>query len=150
MKKFLISSILILTIFNISFAQISSDEGHLKALVRNSFDDVFSNMDVESIPEYFTEDFILLERGEVWDLNKLKSMLNSDYMNDVNRLNDFEFIQIKINGDSAWLTYHNKASFQKGDEIVGEMNWLESATAIRTKEGWRMDMLHSTRKPQNE
>ncbi|MCB7481275.1 DUF4440 domain-containing protein [Christiangramia sediminis] len=150
MKKILTSSILIFTFFNISFAQTSSDEDLLKALVQKSFDDIFSNMDVESIPEYFTEDFILLEHGEVWDLTNLKSMLNSDNRNGIKRINDFEFIQIKVNGDTAWLAYHNKASFKKGDEIVGEMKWLESATAIRTKDGWRMDMLHSTRKPQNE
>jgi len=150
MKKLLTSSILIFAFFNISFAQTPSDEDLLKALVQNSFDDILSSMDVESIPEYFTEDFILLEHGEVWDLTKLKSMLNSDNRNEIKRINDFEFIQIKVNGDTAWLAYHNKASFKKGDEIVGEMNWLESATAIRTKDGWRMDMLHSTRKPQNE
>lgn len=150
MKKFLISCFLLLTVINISCAQNASDEEQLKALVQDSFDNVFSDMDMESIPDYFTDDFILLEHGEVWDMTKLKSMLNSDNMNGIKRLNEFEFIQINISGDTAWLAYHNKASFKKGDEIVGEMNWLESATAVRTKKGWRMDMLHSTRKPKTD
>ncbi|GGG21071.1 hypothetical protein GCM10011532_00090 [Christiangramia forsetii] len=131
---------------NTSRAQTVSDEEQLKTLVQNSFDDILSELDAESIPEYFTDDFVLLENGEVWDMMKLRRMLNSETMKGVKRMNDFEFIQITIHGDAAWLAYHNKATFRKGDKIVGEMNWLESATAIKTKDGWRLDMLHSTRK----
>lgn len=140
----------LLTCFNVSFAQNVSDEELLKTLVQNSFDVVSSDMDLESIPEYFTEDFILLEHGEVWDLIKLRSILNSQGKNDIKRLNDFEFIQININGNTAWMAFHNKAIFEKGGESVGEMKWLESATAVKTKNGWRIDMLHSTRKPETK
>ena len=149
MKKFVIC-LLLLCACNFSFAQKSSDEEALKELVQNSFDDVLSDLKMESIPEYFTDDFLLLEHAEVWDLPKLKSMLEGDNMKGIERLNDFEFIQINVNGNTAWLAYHNKATFMKDGEVVGEMNWLESATAIKTENGWRMDMLHSTRKPKPE
>jgi hypothetical protein len=31
-----------------------------------------------------------------------------------------------------------------GDEVVREINWLESASAILTDEGWKLQLLHST------
>ncbi|HKJ49013.1 MAG TPA: nuclear transport factor 2 family protein [Christiangramia sp.] len=150
MKKLFISTLIILFAFHISVAQDSSDEEQLKDLVQNSFDEVLSDLNMESIPNYFTDDFILLEHGEIWDMAKLKSMLGSDNMKGIKRLNNFEFIQINVTGNTAWLAYHNKAVFMKDGKEVGEMNWLESATAIRTEDGWRMDMLHSTRKPKSE
>ena len=149
MRKF-VCCLILLFAWNFSVAQNISDEEALKELVQNSFDDVLSELKIEAIPDYFINDFILLEHAEVWDLPKLKSMLQGDNMNGVKRLNNFEFIEIKVNGNTAWLAYHNKAPFMKDGNIVGEMNWLESATAIKTEDGWRMDMLHSTRKPKPE
>jgi len=140
--------VLLLLTINTSTSQTASDEEQLKRLVQNSFDLVFSEMDTKYISDYFTGDFMLFENGKVWDMTKLRTMLNSDSMKGIDRINDFEFIQITINDNTAWLAYHNKATFRNGDEIINEMNWLESATAVRTKDGWRMDMLHSTRKPE--
>ena len=60
------------------------------------------------------------------------------------RINSFDFIRVKIEGKMAWTAYHNSATFRVNEEVVGEMNWLQSATAIKTDEGWRLQMLHST------
>lgn len=127
-------------------AQTSSDEQQLKNLIQNSFDDIFSGMNIEKLESYYTEDFLLLEVGEVWDMERIKKELSSYDLNGRERLNDFEFIEIKIKGDSAWIAYHNNATFKQDGEIVGGVKWLESATAIRTKNGWKLDMLHSTLK----
>ncbi len=62
----------------------------------------------------------------------------------VKRLTYFDFIEIRIEGKMAWVAYHNKAKFKKGDEVVREMNWIESASAILTDEGWKLQLLHST------
>ena len=75
MKRLLFISIIFLSI---QLNAQTSDEQQLKNLIQNSFDDIFSEMNVESISDYFTDDFLLLEQGEVWDLEKLKSMLNPE------------------------------------------------------------------------
>ncbi|MDR5591703.1 nuclear transport factor 2 family protein [Christiangramia sp. SM2212] len=147
MKKLLFSVLIFLISIHFSFGQNASDEEQLKELVQLSFDEVFSDRNMEIIPEYFTDDFILLEHGEIWDMDKLKNVLSNGSMEGVERLNEFEFTQFKVSGSTAWIAYHNKAVFMKSGEKVGEMNWLESATAVKTKDGWKMDMLHSTRKP---
>ena len=44
----------------------------------------------------------------------------------------------------AWNNY---AEFVRADTLVGKRQWLESALAIKTAEGWRLKMMHSTRVP---
>ncbi|MDX1761070.1 MAG: hypothetical protein R3218_02835 [Christiangramia sp.] len=53
----------------------TSDKQQLKDLIQNSFDDVFSNMDLEGLNKYYTDDFLLLEVGEVWDMERIKKEL---------------------------------------------------------------------------
>lgn len=121
-------------------------EDQIKDLITNSFQKIFSNMDPQALETYCTQDFLLLETGEVWDMAKMRNYIKraSEQRTQVKRINYFDFIEIKIEGKMAWVAYYNKAEFKSGDEIVREMNWLESATAILTEDGWKLQLLHST------
>ncbi len=79
-------------------------------------------------------------------MERIKRELSSYDLQGRKRVNEFEFIEVKIKENSAWIAYHNTATFIKNGEVVGGLQWLESATAIRTKNGWKLDMLHSTLK----
>tara|TARA_B100002049_G_scaffold63264_1_gene45621 strand:+ start:415 stop:840 length:426 start_codon:yes stop_codon:yes gene_type:complete len=121
-------------------------EDQIKELISNSFQKIFSDLDPQSLDTYCTQDFLLLENGEVWDMNKMRNYLDraSKQKSKVIRFNSFDFIEIKVEGKMAWVAYHNKAEFKSGEEVVRELNWLESATAILTEEGWKLQLLHST------
>ena len=122
------------------------NEAHIKDLIIDSFQEIFSDLDPEGLENHCTEDFLLLETGEVWDMEMMRDYLAraKGQKNRSERINSFDFVKIRIEGDMAWVAYFNNARFKKGDEIVREMNWLESATAILTEEGWKLEMLHST------
>lgn len=121
-------------------------EDQIKELISNSFQKIFSDLDPEALDTYCTQDFLLLETGEVWDMERMRNYLDraSEQKSKVIRFNSFDFIEIKIEGKMAWVAYHNKAEFKSGEEVVREINWLESATAILTEEGWKLQLLHST------
>ena len=121
-------------------------EDQIKELISNSFQKIFSDLDPQSLDTYCTQDFLLLETGEVWDMDKMRNYLDraSKQKSKVIRFNSFDFIEIKIEGKMAWVAYHNKAEFKSGEKVVKELNWLESATAILTEEGWKLQLLHST------
>lgn len=128
-------------------AQQQTDEEQVQQLIQGSFDVLFSGFEADRVGEFYTEDFILLEDGEVWDMPKIldyfaKARQNT---NPTTRVNRFEFIKTSISGNRAWIAYHNFATISRGTEVVREVEWLESATAVKTAEGWRLDMLHSTR-----
>ena len=136
-----------LVAFTVASAQSTDAENKIKALIIGSFDDVWSNLDASKIKNYHTEDFILLEHGEVWTNKTIADYTEKAKQNSPipKRENRFEFISIKIEENMAWLAYHNYATWTLKGEEKGKMQWLESATAILTKDGWRLQMLHSTR-----
>lgn len=116
-------------------------------LILAEFDGVWSEMDSTNIDRYHTDDFILLEHGEIWDnqfiKNYIKRALSSGPLG--GRENKIEIIKTKQSGDKIWAAYHNYAVFSKDGRQTGEMQWLESIVAVPTKDGWKLEMMHSTR-----
>ncbi len=150
MKKIVVFLILSLSFNFYGKAQKSPSQLEKEAvqqLVKDSFDSLFSNYRVDLLEDFYTSDFLLLEQGEVWNMDFIKSYLKerNQSSNSVTRTNRFEFIKTEVFGDRAWLAYHNWATFTKEGTITREVYWLESATAIRTSDGWRLELLHSTR-----
>ncbi|TDQ18745.1 hypothetical protein DFQ04_0551 [Algoriphagus boseongensis] len=146
-----IHKIVIATFFIISFSlnaqgQSKSDEKQVHQLIQNMFDGLFSGFESAKIPEFMTEDFILLEDGMIWDNQIIKNYLDSQKAkpNIPTRVNRFEFIQTKISGDRAWVAYKNWATVTSNGQVIREAHWLESGTAIKTADGWKLEMLHST------
>ncbi len=131
-----------------AFCQSSAEteEQKIMDLITNSFQEILSENKKEKLQQYYTEGFLLLENGEVWDLEKIRNMMDMAAGMDQlpERVNTFNFIELKISGNMAWIAYHNNAGFKVEGNIVGEMNWMESAVATQTEEGWKLQMLHST------
>jgi len=53
----------------------TNEEQIMKDLVQGVFDDIWGGMDSTELLNYHTEDFIILEHGEVWDNTRLKSWM---------------------------------------------------------------------------
>lgn len=96
-----------------------------------------------------TQDFHLLEVGEVWDMDKLVSaVISSD--GSTTRRNFFAVINSRTSGDKAWVSYWNRAIFTTPNGQAQNINWLESAVLVKSGEGWLIEMLHSTRLQANQ
>lgn len=142
---------MILMIFcaTISFGQntIETDKSYIKNLIIGSFDEIWSELNSKNIDKYYTKDFLLLENGEVWNNDSISDYLDKAVLKKPipNRVNTIEFIEVKVSKGMAWVAYKNQATFALNNEIIRKIHWLESATAILTENGWRLEMLHSTR-----
>jgi len=147
--KRLISIFLMMFSATISFAQVSSEteKARIENLVIESFDEIWSKLDANSIDKYYTKDFLLLEHGEVWNIDSIKNYLDKAILRKPNpkRMNTIDIIEIKIANKMAWIAYQNYATFSTDNKIIKKAHWLESATAILTENGWKLEMLHSTR-----
>lgn len=155
MKNNLLTFCFLLALSASAFAQGSdkqADERALQELIQRSFDSIFSAHRADQVEQFYTADFLLLEQGEIWTLETVKNYLTKgkNSPNPVNRVNRFEFIKTEVFGDRAWIAYHNWASLSADGQAPRELYWLESATAIKTESGWRLDMLHSTRVDQKK
>ena len=133
----------------ISFGQspIKTDESRIKELIIESFDEIWSKLNSKNIDKYYTKDFLLLENGEVWNNDSISNYLDHAVLKKPtpNRVNSIEFIEVKISNGMAWVAYKNQAIFSLDKKTIRKAHWLESATAILTKNGWKLEMLHSTR-----
>lgn len=117
-----------------------------KDLIQGAFDDLWGGVDSTKMSRYHTDDFIILENGAVWDNNRIKQYMRKE-LEDTNRpkrINRMDYISIDKYGESMQIAYHNYAEFVRADTLVGKASWLESALAIKTEQGWRLKMMHST------
>jgi len=104
-----------------------------------------SAFDHELMNAMATDDFQLLEVGEVWDMDDFTAVVKRSSMV---RRNYFSIIKSDINENFAWVNYWNKATYidsKVADAPLREVAWLESAIMVKTAKGWKVQQLHSTR-----
>lgn len=120
----------------------------VEQVVQGVFDEVWAEKNHETILKYHTDDFILLEHGEVWTNDTIANWCKKAKLRDdgFKRINSFDFFKVKKEGNRVWMAYHNYATFKK-DTIVGKMEWLESIVAVKQDSLWKLEMMHSTRVP---
>ncbi|MEM6349045.1 MAG: hypothetical protein AAF927_34480 [Bacteroidota bacterium] len=125
------------------------EEAIAKELIQGSFDKIWGGVDSTAITDYHTADFIILEHGEVWDNERIKSYIRGQLAREDRplRKNSMEYISLEKYGNSIQMAYHNQAEFIRADTLLAKRQWLESALAVKTPEGWRLKMMHSTRMP---
>ncbi|WP_405377130.1 DUF4440 domain-containing protein [Nonlabens sp. Asnod3-A02] len=150
---------IIITIFFTSCVQIktsdtsttsSKDVDEVEVLIQNIFDDIWSDHQADAISKYHTDDFLLLEHGEVWTNDTIANWCKMAAMRDngSKRVNNFERISAKQDGNKIWLAYHNYATITK-DSTERNLSWLESVVAVKKDSIWKLELMHSTRNTKN-
>lgn len=134
---------------DLSLVPSAEEEQIAKDLIQGAFDEIWGGVDSNAIARYHTDDFIILENGEVWDNERIKEYIRSQHNRDVlpRRVNRMEYISMEKYGSSIQMAYDNFAEFYLEDSLVGKAYWLESALAVETEDGWRLKMMHSTWAP---
>jgi hypothetical protein len=136
-----------ISVFTYGQSSIETKKLIVEKLIVESFDEIWSELNSKNITKYYTEEFLLLENGEVWNNDSIASYLDNAILKRPipKRENTIQIIEIKIINEMAWVAYQNNAIFSIDDKIIRKAQWLESATAILTGNGWKLEMLHSTR-----
>ncbi|GAA4268640.1 nuclear transport factor 2 family protein [Hyunsoonleella aestuarii] len=118
----------------------------VEQVVQGVFDDVWSDKKAHLLPNYHTDDFILLEHGEVWNNDTIANWCKRAKLRDkgVKRINNFEFFKSKKEGNRIWMAYNNYATI-KSDTLENNFQWLESIVAIKKDSVWKLELMHSTR-----
>ena len=120
----------------------------VETLVQNIFDDIWGAKNETLITKYHTDDFVLLEHGEVWTNDTIANWCKQAKLRDkgIKRINSFDFFKAKKEGHRIWMEYHNYATFKK-DSIIRKLEWLESIVAVKKDTVWKLELMHSTRVP---
>jgi len=116
--------------------------------VRQDFFNAIAASDYQGMREQCAPDFQLLENGEVMDVEGLINLVKAGG-GKTRIVYSFEDIRTRIEGQSAWSSYRNRAVVTRGDK-TSSVEWLESAVFVRKNGRWKMVLLHSTVvKPKN-
>lgn len=120
----------------------------VRRLISDSFQDIWSDLDSTKIKQHHTDDFMLLENGIVWNNDSVRAYLNRERLEmeayEYKRLNQFDFLRVVYNHSSIWIAYDNYGIWVKGNDTLFKVHWLESAIAIKKKDKWKLQQLHST------
>ena len=101
-----------------------------------------SEFDYTKMKAVVTDDFQLLEAGEVWDIDILIKVIKANE-NTYERRNYFSLIREVSKKEIVWVSYWNKATFTNSDGKI-EIAWLESVVLVDDKGIWKMQLMHST------
>lgn len=105
--------------------------------------EAYRSQDKASYRALLTEDYLLLENGELLDVDgdlAYMAVPGSIYK----RVDSFEFRSVKVQGNIAWAVYFLESDItdEKGSR---HRRYLESMVLRRNGEGWRTALLHSTK-----
>jgi hypothetical protein len=141
MKQITALLLFLVCISSIAFGQKEKD------LINESivkFFDGLSAVDAGKLKEFATADFVLLEDGEVWNMDTLVSKIIGQRHSAIIRTNKFRFLKTEQIQNAAWVSYYNTAEFSM-NETKRIVRWLESAVLRKEKGTWKIQLLHSTR-----
>lgn len=137
--------ILVLSLSRVVQAQQSLTRGQ-QAVQKTVIDffEALSNRDSLNLKNYCTADILLVEYGQVWNLDTLiRKAIRTNTASDFKRINTLDFITSSVENKTAWTTYNlHSEIIREGKKI--SRHWLETVVAVKVKNKWKIRVLHST------
>lgn len=131
-----------IAIFLLSLSAASAQENTPFRAIQDMFA-AMSAYNYDLMASYGTDDYHLLENGEVWSMdNLIEAIKGGEGM--IARRNYFSVIEQRDNNGAVWISYWNRADFKFADGGTGGVTWLESAVVIKVDGQWKVELLHST------
>jgi hypothetical protein len=126
----------------LSFSQ-NAEQNKVNNTIIAMFDGL-TELSLEKIKKNSTADLMILEHGEIWNMDTIAAKISELRALNLTRVNSFKFIKTEIIGQTAWVAYDNKAIVTINGQKI-DYYWLESAFLIKEGNEWKIKMLHSTR-----
>ena len=124
-----------------SFAQ-TTEKAEVQQVITRFFD-ALSVANIPLMKAEVSDDFILLENGEIWTIDTLANKISRPKPEGYLRQNSFDFVSTKIDKNRAWVYFKNKAEITSKTRNL-TIKWLESVIFRKEKGRWRMEFMHST------
>lgn len=121
----------------------ADDAAAVKAAIQENYA-AYSSFDEARYRRTTTDDFLLLEHGELIDREgDVANMAKPG--TGFRRTDHFDFDSVKVHDDVAWAVYTLESKIHDDRRGTREREWLESAILRREDGRWKVALLHSTR-----
>jgi hypothetical protein len=137
--RFLILTFFLSTTF---LAQVKKDSLEIVQLLKQDYQ-TFITYDINKHKGYCTDNYILIENGEIWDMDDEADYYKKNANRVYDRKNYFNFKSIRIFENIAYAVYKLKADFLENGNLTHK-NWSESAIFRKIAGVWKIELIHST------
>jgi hypothetical protein len=122
----------------------AADAQAAKQVIADYYDLFYRRLDERGYRALLTDDYLLLENGEIFDANgDIASMPKAG--DGYTRSDAFDFRTVRMLGDTAYVIYFLRSAVVEKTEAARNLEWLESAVLRRSGGRWKVALLHSTR-----
>ena len=118
-----------------------------RQFVKDDYYTFYVLMDREKYRAMLADDYLLLEQGEVLDIEGDLGLMPPAEI-EYKRTDTFEFHSVKINSDTAWAVYTLRSDITDKKNGPRHREFLESMILRRSGSGWLAALLHSTLIPE--
>ena len=101
------------------------------------------SMDLKKHMSNCTEDYILIEADDIWNMEQESKWYKDDANKPTDRKDKFDFKYIRIEGNVAYAVYNLRSDITKEGKLT-QKNWNESTIFRKVKGEWKIALIHST------
>ena len=129
----------------ISLHVFSQDTNDSTAIVKLLIDDykTMGTWDIKTHTENCTSSYILIENGEIWDMEKESEYYRTNAHRIIDRKDNFDIKYIRIFGNTAYAVYNLKSDIIETGNLITK-NWNESVIFRKLEGKWKIELIHST------
>lgn len=129
------------------YSQQANDSAAIVKLLKEDYA-TMGTLDRTAHLNNVTSDYVLIEKGEIWDIQtELDSIYKSDPKIELIRTDFFTIKTVKISGDMAYAIWHLRSEFKQNGTVT-ERTWNESGVFRKEKGRWKIALIHSSRERQ--
>lgn len=144
LQKFILLSFVFL-IYCSSHAQKSqqSDSATIVQLLKADYA-TMSSMDLNAHLRNITDDYLLIEDGQIWDIKMETDSIYIKFANlKITRTDFFDIKSLTVQKDIAYTVYILKSEITANNNTRVKV-WTESAIFRKVKGEWKIALVHST------
>ena len=132
----------ILSFISLNVCGQSKDSTAIALLIINDYK-TFNNWNHNKHIANCQPHYKLIENGEIMTLLDEVEYFKNNAHRKIKRTDQFNFLSIRIKGNTAYAVYKLESTIEE-DGKPKFYKWAESAVCERTKEGWKLALIHST------
>ena len=101
------------------------------------------NWDIKSHINNCTNNYLLIENGEIWDMKKEAEYYVKNANRKMDRKDYFEIKYVRVYGDYGYAVYNLKSDITEFGKLITR-KWIESAIFRKINGEWKIELLNST------
>ena len=125
-----------------SSSQTKTDSSEIIRVLKEDYKTMVT-WDINKHRSLCTVDYILIEDGEIWTMDKEIDHYKKSAHRILNRQDQFNILFVKIQGNSAYAVYGLKSVITEGGKLLTK-RWNESAIFRKVQGTWKIALIHST------